>query len=177
MGERSFRDSSGKTWTVWMQEQDGSCAAASIYMAIAMRKLQTLAGGEKKYIAQMSSSGSTYADFLLGVGNRSMNQIGEIISRNGLKVSTNYASAEGLKGILGRASANRPVIVNVAWNDGGAHQIVCAGKSKALYIFLDPWFGLVEQDPAMFPNYAPQSGPASTAIAPGRFSGWYTQLL
>ena len=143
-----------------------------------MRKHQSLSGGEQKYIDQMSKAGSTYADFLLGVGNRSMNQIGEIISANGLKVSTNFTSADGLKNILGHASANRPVVVNVSWNSGGAHQIVCAGKSKSLYIFLDPWYGLVEQDPAMFPNYAPQSGPSSTAEdAPDTLLVMFTQLL
>ena len=80
-----------------------------------------------------------------------MNQIGEIISQNGFKVNTNCVPPDHIKNILNQASANRPIIVNIAWQSRGGHQIVSVGKSKSLYLFLDPVFGLVEEDAAMLP--------------------------
>ena len=70
-----------------------------------------------------------------------------------------------------------PIIVNVAWYQSGAHQVVCAGKPAKLFVFLDPYYGLVEQDPAMYPRYSPRSGPLSTPLGNGEFTGWYTKVL
>lgn len=175
MAEQTFKDTSGKAWIVWMQEKNASCAAAAAYMAITMRRLQCMRGGESKYIDKMTKNGSKYTDFLGDIGNKSMNQIGEILASEGLKILSTKSELPDLKKRLSNASTTLPVIVNVAWSSGGAHQVICAGLSGSQMIFLDPTYGLIEQSPDFFPNYTPVKN-ASTDQAAGQFTGWFTQI-
>lgn len=176
--EKPFTDSAGRRWTVWMQQEQSSCAAAALYMAVSLYRNISLAGGEARYKAEMYRTGSKPTDFLFTVGNKSMDQLGEVLSKAGIKTNTNHVDPNGgeLKKILLRASASKPVIANVAWYSGSGHQIVCVGMSKRFLVFLDPYYGLSEIDPATLPGYQPtarQSGRRTD----GEFSGWYSQLL
>jgi hypothetical protein len=178
MATKSFPDATGKTWSIWMQEMAGSCAAASANMAVALWKGQSLKGGEGPFIAEMTKTGSSYTDFLGGIGNKSMDQIGAMLAKMGARVSSNVAAPNVLLSIAQQASETRPAIMQVVWKQtGSGHIVVCVGKRGGLLTFLDPIYGLITIDPALFPNYALNRGVVNRAQSEGRLSGWYTAIL
>lgn len=73
----------------------------------------------------------------LGTG---MANLASILRRIGYK-NAKFSRSDDLKSLLRATSLKSPIIVAVAWEDGGSHfSVVCGHETKA-YLVLDPYYG------------------------------------
>jgi hypothetical protein len=171
------RDSHGRTYQIWKQDQANSCGVASIWMARGIARQASFAE-EEWALAQRVYSGAV-ATALAAVQRPGQNPSPAPMSldprafaRNQLTMQNTFASTgmlvsqvarglrnEGLQaevaGIGGatphiaphKISLTKPAIVLVSWSGTGGHFIVVGRCTSREVSFLDPWDGRVNQQP------------------------------
>ncbi len=128
-GGRSYRPAVGDV----VQRNRGGGALAGQGMGDAMRAA-IQAGAGARFVQRLDDAG-TYSDNIASM----------------LKDGYGFGSANGsvsadIKGLLRGASFANPYIVNVVWEGGGAHWVVCCGFkrnrfSRSVFCFSDPYYG------------------------------------
>jgi ABC-type bacteriocin/lantibiotic exporter with double-glycine peptidase domain len=181
MSQHIQKDSTGKDWIMWKQEQFNSCGPACIYMVSCLASRQTKIGGEKYIRDLISKYGVTFWDLALPSGSGSnILQLSKVLRDLGFRVDSNNLSPKDLKSLTLVANEQKPAILHVSWNPApnGGHFVLCVGKKNSNIIILDPFYGLREVASLNFPKYIPaqQCSPSGETLT-GEFSGWYSRLI
>src|SRR5262245_28851683 len=167
------RDSHGRTYQIWKQDQMNSCGVASAWMARGIARQMSYAEEEWDLAQRLYRNAVNNALAPLGVSAAGPMSLDPRAFRNdqGSMASTLanfgfYAGqlasalrAERLRvehlGNTGQAhtiqpnkiSINKPAIVLVYWNGGGGHFVVVGRCTYRAISFLDPWDGHVNEQP------------------------------
>jgi hypothetical protein len=165
------RDSHGRTYQIWKQDQMNSCGVASAWMARGIARQMSYAEEEWDLAQRLYRSAVNNALAPLGVSAAGpMSLDPRAFPRN----QSSFASTVANFGFYGRqlASAlraerlqvehvgntgqahrieahkiaiNKPAIVLVYWNGGGGHFVVVGRCTHLNVSFLDPWDGRVNE--------------------------------
>lgn len=186
------RDSHGRTYQIWKQDQASSCGVASIWMARGIARSASF-NEEEWTLAQRIYSGAV-ASALGEVhappsGPMSLNprrfpsdqsSMGSTFTNFGLFARQVAAGLrnEGLRAdhtsLIGnppkidhnKISLTKPAIVLIQWNGSGGHFVVVGRCTARQVSFLDPWDGRVNEqvnDGFYESNYG-RAGPIATII-------------
>ena len=168
------RDSHGRTYQIWKQDQMNSCGVASVWMARGIARRMSCAEDEWDLAQRMYRNSVQSALAPLGVPSalgpmsldprafrRDQSSMASTVARFGLFASQVAAAlqSEGLRvEHLGRRSdgnartiepnkiaIDKPAIVLVYWNTGGGHFVVVGRCTRNAVSFLDPWDGHVNE--------------------------------
>lgn len=165
------RDSHGRTYQIWKQDQMNSCGVASAWMARGIARQTSYAEGEWDLAQRLYRSAVQNAFARLGVSPagpmtldpralpRDQSSMASTVANFGFYAGqlATALDAEGLRvehvGNNGRArridahkiAINRPAIVLVYWNRGGGHFVVVGRCTDRAVSFLDPWDGHVNE--------------------------------
>ncbi|HQQ78294.1 MAG TPA: hypothetical protein PLB01_13150 [Thermoanaerobaculia bacterium] len=168
------RDSSGRTYQIWKQDQLNSCGVASAWMArgivmqmslnedewsLAQRIYRQAVDNALAPLGVPSSSGpmslnpgsfannqSSMASTIANFGFYAA-QLAHALRAQGLKVE--HVGFNGQPRIVtaSKISISKPAIALVCWNGGGGHFVVVGRATQSLISFLDPWDGRVNEQP------------------------------
>lgn len=175
MAHYIVKDSTGVDRVIWSQEMNSSCGPACCYMVVCMIKKISMAGGEAFMRNLAIKYGATIFDLLVGSGTYGT-QLRQILIDNGLRVDSRFRAENEYWSMALAASEERPMILNVAWENGGGHWVVCVGANRNGAIILDPWYGLSEIPLAALPAYNPDKKGQSVNSTNG-FSGWFVRAI
>lgn len=170
-GGRGYRPAVGDV----VQRNRGGGALAGQGMGDAMRAAIQAGEGGSRFVQQLDDSGTYYENLA------SM-----------LKDKYGYSSANGyvardIKDLLRGASFANPYIVNVVWELGGAHWVVCCGFtrhrfSRSVFCFSDPSYGAFSlaiptdrSGGSVQPSYVVPNAPQGTGR--GHLSGWVISVV
>lgn len=137
------------SYKVYQQDQANSCVPSCILMIAKLRYDKELSIGfvQSKIGAVESSSGNTADD-----GRYANFQTKGTYLLDAIKVFNKIDASFGAKYTLNplaamkSATENKPVICRVDWGENG-HAIVCLGPiQNNLFVFLDPYYGIVLLD-------------------------------
>jgi hypothetical protein len=177
-------DSDHQIYQIWAQEQNASCAVASIWMARNQAKQQTVNEEEwtlawsmyEEVVAniplalavepspvtfdptQHQNDQSTMGD-MFSVAGTYMSQVATKLQLDGLNVTHSSSTAV----IPSQLSYRRPAIILLGWYNGnvrnGGHFIVASQvNSQGAIVYLDPWGGELRE-----------MGPGPSYIGNGQF--------
>jgi hypothetical protein len=165
------RDSHGRTYQIWKQDQMNSCGVASAWMARGIARQMSYAEGEWELAQRLYRSAVQNAFARLGVSAdgpmtldprafpRDQSSMASTVANFGFFASQ-LATALGAEGLdvdhIGnngqprrirahRIAINKPAIVLVYWNGGGGHFVVVGRCTDRAASFLDPWDGHVNE--------------------------------
>jgi len=169
------RDSSGRTYQIWKQEQLNSCGVASAWMARGIAWQMSLNESEwdlaqqiycdaiNNGLAQLcakSSSGpmslnpGAYPQDQSSMESTIANfgfygaQLAKALRTEGLKVEHVGFNGQYHAVDSAKISVSKPAIALVYWdNNGGGHFVVVGRATHAAVSFLDPWDGHVNEQP------------------------------
>ncbi|MEO0463053.1 MAG: hypothetical protein AAF127_07965 [Pseudomonadota bacterium] len=169
---KSLKDSDGRHYSVWAQNQPMSCTIASLWMGRSLVHQTSFAEGEwslaqRYYYAAVQNADAPLGldpkgpqSFKEGTGKQGTlayrlasegfykDEIYRALVSDGLKVE-GYKKGRGPLHIDKRKlSATTPALIIVDWLNGGRHMLVAAQLSSGgKIVYLDPWGGhLTEQD-------------------------------
>jgi hypothetical protein len=170
------RDSHGRTYQIWKQDQASSCGVASIWMARGIAR-QTSFAEEEWDLAQRVYSGAvasalgavqrpssgpmTLNPAAFSPENPNQSSMGHTFTNFGLfmgQVATALrneglrAESTSLRGNPPRIddhkiSLTTPAIVLVSWDGTGGHFVAVGRCTRHQVSFLDPWDGRVNEQP------------------------------
>lgn len=167
------RDSKGRIYQIWKQDQMNSCGVASAWMARGIARQMSFNETEWDLAQQIyrdavnnalaplgvQSSGpmtldpsafpkdqSSMASTLANFGFYA-GQLGKALRAEGLKVE--HVGFNGQNHIVtpAKISISKPAIVLVYWDNGGGHFVVVGLATHTSVSFLDPWDGHVNEQP------------------------------
>ncbi len=166
------RDSSGRTYQIWKQDQMNSCGIASAWMARGIVKQMSLNEDEWGLAQRVyrlaidnalaplgvpSSSGPMSLDPRAFPKNQSSmastianfgfyaGQLGHALKAQGLKVEHIGFNGQPRVVTASKISISKPAIVLVCWTGGGGHFLVVGRATQSAISFLDPWDGRVNE--------------------------------
>ena len=165
------RDSHGRTYQIWKQDQMNSCGVASAWMARGIARQMSYAEEEWDLAQRLYRSAVSSALAPLGVSAagpmsldprafpRDQSSMASTIANFGFFAAqlANALRAERLRvehvGNNGSAqrihahkiAINKPGIALVYWNGGGGHFVVVGRCTQSAVSFLDPWDGHVNE--------------------------------
>lgn len=170
---RLERDSHGRTYQIWQQQQANSCGVASVWMARGIARQASFAEEEWDLAVRMymgavagalgslgaSASGpvsfnpdayapnqSTMANTFASFGLYSA-QVATALRNEGLRTELTTLSGSPPKISHNKIAFNKPAIVLVGWTGGGGHFVVVGRCTSGQVSFLDPWDGRVNELP------------------------------
>ncbi len=153
------RDSKGNLQWMLHQNFDDSCGPTSTAMTESYYKLGYLRADIEAREEAMSKKFP--GGWVHGKGTADMENLADILYAEKVKVYRSTFVHPGAVASYLRfyAGSRSPVIVRIAWNNGGGHFVVC----RQIYpdgtaIFLDPWYLLVESKLSHLPNYTASDG-------------------
>lgn len=168
------RDSSGRTYQIWKQDQLNSCGVASAWMARGIAMQMSLNEDEWSLAQRIYRQAVDNALAPLGVpsssGPMSLNprafsndqssmastianfgfyagQLAHALRAQGLKVEHVGFNGQPHMVTPSKISISKPAIVLVCWNGGGGHFVVVGRATHSVISFLDPWDGRVNEQP------------------------------
>ena len=165
------RDSHGRTYQIWRQQQANSCGVASVWMArgiarqasfaeeewnLAIRMYQGAVAGALGAISAAPTAPVTFNPAAFAPNQNSM---ANTVARFGLysaqvatalrneRLRAELTSLSGTPPRINHAKIafNKPAIVLVLWRGGGGHFVVVGRCTQSEVSFLDPWNGHVNQ--------------------------------
>ncbi|WP_353228610.1 hypothetical protein [Novosphingobium sp.] len=167
------RDSHGRTYQIWKQDQANSCGVASIWMARGIAR-QTSFAEEEWGLAQRVYSGAV-ANALTNVqapnsgpmslnpaaftSNQStmqntfasfglyMGQVASALRNEGLRAENTPLTGNPPRIADNKISLTKPAIVLISWDGSGGHFVVVGRCTSREVSFLDPWDGRVNEQP------------------------------
>ena len=165
------RDSHGRTYQIWTQDQMNSCGVASAWMARGIARQMSYAEGEWDLAQRLYRNAIENALAPLGVSaagpmtldprafRRDQSSMASTVANFGFFAAqlATALTAERLRvehvGNNGRPrriqphkiAINKPAIVLVYWNGGGGHFVVVGRCTHDAVTFLDPWDGHVNE--------------------------------
>ena len=167
-----YTDNHGERWGVMMQQKRNSCAVACTAMAEVYMKSQVTANMESIFRSLSQRFPESWNE------NRgaSMDNVVQMLRYRGLHCYDSYDYGAGgvWPYLYAYANDNAPVITHIDWGvNKGAHAILCVHvyKSDQKCIFLDPFYGLVENTGSNLPTYTVGAA-GFPVIATGKLSGW-----
>ena len=175
MAHQIARDSTGVERIIWSQELNSSCGPACCFMVVCMVRRQSMAGGEAFMRGLAMRYGASIFDLMTGAGT-SLQQLRSILVDNRIRLDGRYRAEKELWSMALAASEDRPMILHVAWQNGGGHWVVCAGANRSGAIILDPWYGLSEVPLAALPAYNP-ARKGQSVVSTNGFSGWFLRTV
>jgi hypothetical protein len=166
------RDSSGRTYQIWKQNQMNSCGVASVWMArgiarqmsvnedeweLAQRTYRGAVGNALAPLGVASNSGPMTLN--PGAFKKDQSSMASTIANfgfygtqlaNALRGERLHVEHVGFNGnshsiVPGRISISKPAIVLVSWYGGGGHFVVVGRCTQSAVSFLDPWDGHVNE--------------------------------
>ncbi len=183
------RDSHGRTYQIWKQQQANSCGVASVWMARGIARQASFAEEEWDLAVRMyqgavagalgalgaSASGpmtfnpdsyapnqSTMANTMASFGLYS-GQVAASLRNERLRVDHTNLSGTPPKIQHDKIAFNKPAIVLILWDGGGGHFVVVGRCTHNEVSFLDPWNGHVNQQRNDGKYRAPYGGQGSIA--------------
>ena len=168
---RLERDTHGRTYQIWQQQQENSCGVACTWMARGIARQASFAEDEWDLAVRMylgavagtlgrlgvSPSGpmsldpraypsdqTTMANTLASFGLYGA-QVATGLRNEGLTVTHTTLSGTPPKIRHEKIAYNKPAIVLVGWDGGGGHFLVVGRCTVHDVSFLDPWNGHVNQ--------------------------------
>lgn len=167
------RDSHGRTYQIWKQNQMNSCGVASVWMARGIARQMSFAEDEWDLAQRVYRNAVNNALAPLGVSAggpmsldpsafpQDQSSMASTIANFGFfaRQLATALSAEGLRaehlGLTANRTArtiephkiaiNKPAIALVYWNGGGGHFVVVGRCTHAAVSYLDPWVGHVNE--------------------------------
>lgn len=164
------RDTHGRTYQIWQQQQANSCGIASCWMARSIALQMSFAQEEWDYAVRtfasavggaLGNSGlnpeapMTLADVStddggLAAGMSSFGfygaQLATALRAEGLTVEDTFNNNNAMRIAHNKISLVKPAICLVNWTDGpGGHFIVVGRATSREVTFLDPWDGHANQ--------------------------------
>ena len=146
-----YSDSHGERWGVMKQERQYSCGPACAAMTEVYYKQSIVANLEGRIRALSQKYPGRFRD---GAGT-SMDNLVDVLREEGVK-TWNVVRTDRVWAYLYKyANDDTPVIVEINWDTGAKHLVVCpyVYKSDQHCIFLDPGYGLVELPGPSLPAY------------------------
>ena len=168
---RLERDTHGRTYQIWQQQQANSCGVASVWMARGIARQASFAeeewdlairmyqGAVASALGPISASRSgpvsfdprayprnqdTMANTFASFGLYSR-QVAAGLRQEGLRVELTALSGNPPRISQDKIAYNKPAIVLVLWTGGGGHFVVVGRCTHTEVSFLDPWNGRVNQ--------------------------------
>jgi len=167
------RDSHGRTYQIWKQDQANSCGVASIWMARGIARQASFAEEEwdlaqRVYsgavasalsAVQAPSSGPMSLNPAAFASNQSsmqntfasfglyMGQVARALRNEGLRAESTSLSGNPPRIADHRISLTKPAIVLISWDGSGGHFVVVGRCTSQQVSFLDPWDGRVNEQP------------------------------
>ena len=168
------RDSGGRTYQIWKQDQMNSCGVASAWMARGIARRMSLSEDEWSLAQRLYRNAINNALAPLGVPSSSgpMTLNPGAFSGDQTSMASTVANFGFYAGQLAQAlraerlavehigfngqprtvtshkiSISKPAIALVCWNGGGGHFVVVGRATHGAVSFLDPWDGHVNEQP------------------------------
>jgi hypothetical protein len=168
------RDSFGRTYEIWKQDQMNSCGVASAWMARGIVMQASINEDEWSLAQRIYHQAVNNALAPLGVPSSSApmslnprafsntqgsmastianfgfyaGQLAQALRTQGLKVEHIGFNRQPRIVTSTKISLSKPAIVLVCWNGGGGHFLVVGRATRSLISFLDPWDGRVNERP------------------------------
>ena len=181
------RDSSGRTFQVWKQNQMNSCGIACVWMAKSIARQMSFAEDEWELAvrtfgsavgvalarigaqasgpmtlnpAAFSNDQSSMASSLANFGFYA-GQIANILRGERLHVEHTGFDGKAHSIHSHKIAYNKPAIALVAWNGGGGHFIVVGRATRHALSILDPWNGHINEQGNNGHYIAPYGGRGS----------------
>ena len=168
---RLERDSYGRTYQIWQQQQENSCGVACVWMARGIARQASFAEEEWDLAVRMylgavagtlgtlgvSPSGPMTFDSRAFPANQNTmantfasfglyaTQVAMALRNERLSVTHTTLSGNPPKIASERIAYNKPAIVLVKWDGPGGHFVVVGRCTSHHVSFLDPWNGHVNQ--------------------------------
>jgi hypothetical protein len=168
---RLERDTHGRTYQIWQQQQENSCGVACVWMArgiarqasfaeeewdLAIRMYQGAVAGALGSIGASPTGPVTFDSRAYPANQNSMAntvasfglygaQVATSLRNEGLRVEHTKLSGNPPQIVHSKIAYNKPAIVLVLWNGGGGHFLVVGRCTPHEVSFLDPWNGRVNQ--------------------------------
>ncbi len=180
---RLERDSHGRTYQIWQQQQVASCGVASVWMARGIARQASFAEEEWDLAVRMYLGvvATTLAQAIAPAGpvtfdprlhspiNPNQDTMGNTFANYGLSCHQMAAAirqeglrveARGLHGnppriMHSKIAFNKPAIAFIDWDGPGGHFVVVGRCTHREVSFIDPWDGHVNQQPNDGRYYAP----------------------
>ena len=180
------RDTHGRVYQLWKQQQANSCGVASVWMArgiarqmsfaeeewdLAVRMYQGAIGSAlgasatgpvtfnpASYASNQSTMANTFASFGLYCG-----QITISLIKENLRAEQTVLTGTPRRIRHDKSAFNKPAIVLIVWDGGGGHFVVVGRCTHTEVSYLDPWNGHVNQQPNDGRYRAPYGGQGSIA--------------
>jgi hypothetical protein len=169
--DMNLKDSKGRYFTVCFQAFDTSCGPACIAMVERIYKHLSSSSEQRAIDLSQKYPGKWGIDSYTNITNLSA-----VLNAEGVPA---YAATQVQPPMIASylryySSFRTPVIVHIQWNnDAGKHFSVCPvyDPPDDHFVFLDPWYGLVEGNGSTLPNYTIVGG-KNTPSGYGKLSGW-----
>ena len=167
------RDSHGRTYQIWQQNQANSCGVACVWMARGIARQMSFAEDEWDLAQRMYRSAVNNALAPMGVSTagpmtlnpasfpNSQQSMASTIANFGFfaRQLATAIRAEGLRAehvglnatrtartiVANKIALNKPAIALVYWNNGGGHFVVVGRCTNSAVSYLDPWVGRVNE--------------------------------
>lgn len=167
------RDSHGRTYQIWQQNQANSCGVACVWMARGIARKMSFAEDEWDLAQRMYRSAVNNALAPMGVSTagpmtlnpasfpNSQQSMASTIANFGFfaRQLATAIRAEGLRAehvglnatrtartiVANKIALNKPAIALVYWNNGGGHFVVVGRCTNSAVSYLDPWVGRVNE--------------------------------
>jgi hypothetical protein len=167
------KDSSGRSYQIWKQDQENSCGIASCMMVRSIAFQMSLAESEWAYAvgtfagavgislgarelnaeAPMSLDPNAFPvddnSLITGMGAFGFlgTQLADALRAEGLKVFEFNLGGKAIRIDDKRISATKPAIALVNWSTIGAHFLAVGRATPNRVSYLDPWTGKVNEQP------------------------------
>jgi len=166
MGDLHIKDSKQRYHQVCIQFYESSCGPACV--AMVERICKHLSQSDEKRARQLSKK---YPGKWTIPGGTYPRNLSYVLNKEGVKAygGTNVGSGGVYSYLKHYTTRSTPVIAMVDWGGpGGAHFIVSAIRdADDLFVFYDPWYGIIERQGWQLPYYKTPDGM-------GMFNGWLT---
>ena len=148
--------SDGFVYNIYLQDQDNSCACASVTMFARLAQGKTLNESTVRgWVRQAEGGKNTDKE-----GVRSFQKVATKRDLYGAvfgNLKVNSFPVKGKQNVakwITKTTRAHPAVVSIGWKNGGGHAILAVNVHNNNVIFLDPGIGIVEIPVANLPVYS-----------------------